>query len=242
MSAWGSETSVAASSSPPRTNAMTSCTRPETRRPNQFISATRPMIPPVAISWVLLPPPSGVGDVRRGEAGRGRCPDRDREVEAPADHRGRAGTEGLARVGRDAAAVGVAGAERRERQGQRDRQEEQRCPGEQGGGAGGGHGQRGQRDHAGAEHGADGHRGTLGHVEVTTGPGGVDGRCGGGCERGHGSSRGVTNGRTERPIQRDSNRPIRPVSAGAGVTGSPVTLSLLHRDLAVEVQGSPDIR
>ena len=37
-SAWGSETSVAASSSPPRTNAMTSCTRPETRRPNQFIS------------------------------------------------------------------------------------------------------------------------------------------------------------------------------------------------------------
>ena len=40
-SAWGSETSVAASSSPPRTNAMTSCTRPQTRRPNQFIAVTR---------------------------------------------------------------------------------------------------------------------------------------------------------------------------------------------------------
>ena len=37
---------------------MTSCTRPETRRPNQFITATRPMIPPVASSWVLRPPPS----------------------------------------------------------------------------------------------------------------------------------------------------------------------------------------
>ena len=56
--AWGSETRVAASSSTPRTPAITSCTRPETRSPNQFIAATIAMIPPVASSWVLRPPPS----------------------------------------------------------------------------------------------------------------------------------------------------------------------------------------
>ena len=37
---------------------MTSCTRPLTRRPNQFIAATRAMIPPVASSWVCRPPPA----------------------------------------------------------------------------------------------------------------------------------------------------------------------------------------
>ena len=157
MSAWGSETSVAASSSPPRTNAMTSCTRPLTRSPNQFITVTRPMIPPVATSWVCPATAERVGDVRRGEAGRGRRPDRDREVEAPADHGGGARAEGLARVRRDAAAVGVAGAQRRERRGQRNRQQEQRRPGEQRRGAGRRDSQRGQRDHAGAEHRADGH-------------------------------------------------------------------------------------
>ena len=101
-SAWGSDTSVAASSSPPSTNAMTSCTRPLTRRPNQFMAATRAMIPPVASSWVWRPPPSAVRDVRPGEAGRGRRADRDREVEAPAHHGRGAGAEGPARVGRHA--------------------------------------------------------------------------------------------------------------------------------------------
>ena len=37
---------------------MTSCTRPLTRSPNQFITATSAMIPPVASSWVCRPPPS----------------------------------------------------------------------------------------------------------------------------------------------------------------------------------------
>ena len=37
---------------------MTSWTRPLTRSPNQFIAATRAMIPPVASSWVCRPPPN----------------------------------------------------------------------------------------------------------------------------------------------------------------------------------------
>jgi hypothetical protein len=57
-SAWGSEVTVAASSSVTRSTASPSCTRPEIRTPPAFIAVTTRISAPVVSRVVRSPPPT----------------------------------------------------------------------------------------------------------------------------------------------------------------------------------------